>query len=201
MANINLISVRRAERVRMAQVARALTFALFGVGAVGLGLTAFSAGQFVIQRNRIAAADQELARLRPVLSTIEAAEGERTALQPKLVTLTEAQKTTLRWYGIMDGLKRVIPEQTWLTNISVEKTSDGPQTMRINGVTVNQSRVGETMYRLTLQPDYYKSVDLRYTQSKPENQNVEFELAAHLNQPEVEAKLKEAKEASASQTK
>jgi len=115
---------------------------------------------------------------------------ERDELKPKLTTLTDAQKSTNRWFGIMEGLKRAVPEQTWLTNVSVESAAEGPQTARINGMTTSQSRVGEAMFRLNQQGDYYKNVDLRYTQTTKigEQDCVEFELAAHLNQPELEAK-------------
>ena len=190
MANVNLISNRRAERVRLTRIARGLTAALVVTGIISFGTVMFSAGQYLVARARIGAAEAELTRLKPVLAGIEAAEKERDILRPKLTTLTDAQKSTNRWFGIMDGLKRGVPEQTWLTNVSVETAADGPQTMRINGMSVNQSRVGETMWRLNQQPDYYKSIDLRYTQTtKLETQDiVEFELGAHLNQPELEAK-------------
>jgi Tfp pilus assembly protein PilN len=110
-----------------------------------------------------------------------------------LRTLTDAQGRTGRWFGIMESLKRSVPDQTWLTNVAVEHVPDVPDTIRINGLTVNQARVGETMYRLTQQPQYYKTVDLRFTQTTKvdAHDNVEFELAAHLNQPELEAKVEQ----------
>jgi len=187
---MNLISARRAERVRLARIARGLAGALVVTGVVGMVTVAFSAGQFLVARARISQAEQELTRLKPVLAGIEAAEAERAVLKPKLATLTDAQKSTNRWFGIMDGLKRGVPDQTWLTNVSVETAADGPQVMRLNGMSVNQSRVGETMFRLNQQSDFYKNVDLRYTQTTKLDTTdvVEFELAAHLNQPELENK-------------
>jgi Tfp pilus assembly protein PilN len=88
---------------------------------------------------------------------------------------------------MMDGFKRAVPEQTWLTNVSVEKAAEN-KILKINGVTVSQSRVGETMYRLSQQPDFYSKVDLRYTQTmkSASEDNVEFELAAQLNLPQPE---------------
>jgi len=88
-----------------------------------------------------------------------------------------------------------VPEQTWLTSVSVEKSADALQTMKIDGVTANQSRVGETMYRLSLQPDFYKHVDLRFTQTTKGDTgdaNVDFELAAQLSQPEAQQKAGDA---------
>jgi len=194
MANVNLISARRAERVRMARIAKGMIGGLFGAGLLGLGSVGYMTARLIVENARTAAINEQLKDLRPVLEEIKSADRERLALQPKLQTLTEAQKTTNRWFGVMDGLKRAVPEQTWLTNLSVEGAVEGPRMLRINGMTVNQTRVGETMFRLTQQPDYYKQVDLRWTQTTrlEERDNVEFELAAHLNQPELDAKTGEA---------
>jgi hypothetical protein len=61
--------------------------------------------------------------------------------------------------------------------------------LRVSGSTINQARVGETMYRLSQQPDYYSHVDLRFTRTarNEQGENVEFELAAQLVQPESKA--------------
>jgi Tfp pilus assembly protein PilN len=192
MANVNLISARRAERIRLTKVTRGLAVGLLLTGAAGFGLIVVMTGSLLFQNAQISAADSELTKLQPIIRAIEAAEAEHAAIQPKLKTLSSAQTSTRRWFGIMDGLKRVVPEQTWLTNVSVEKVGDATATMRLNGVTVNQTRVGETMYRLSLQPNYYKQVDLRFTNttaaSAEKQKSVEFELAAQLNLPGAEQK-------------
>lgn len=185
MANVNLISARRAERVRLTKIAKAMFAATIGVSGLGLVAVLVVGGQVMSTRSQVEAADRELEKLRPIIAEMEADQRERSVLLPKLTTLTEAQQQTRRWFGMMEGFKRAVPEQTWLTNVSVERTPD-TQTLKLNGVTVNQSRVGETMYRLSQQPDFYKKVDLRYTQTlNSQTQNsVEFELAAQLNLPE-----------------
>jgi len=182
MANINLISARRAERVRHAKIAKGLVGLLGGSVVAGICGLGFMTMQLVGAQHQIAEYDKKLEGLKPVLAEIQAAEAERKVLQPKLITLTDAQGRTTRWFDIMEGLKRAVPQQTWLTNVSVEKVGDTNQVMKINGITVNQSRVGETMMRLGDQADYYKKVDLRYTQvTRGElGENVEFELAAEL---------------------
>jgi Tfp pilus assembly protein PilN len=186
MANINLISARRAERVRLRKIAKTLLAATIGCGAVGLVGMLVLGGQLMSVNAQVAEAERELEKLRPIIAEMEADQRERAQLQPKLVTLTEAQQDTRRWIGMMDGFKRAVPEQTWLTNVSVEKASESAKILKINGVTVNQSRVGETMYRLSLQPNFYSKVDLRYTQTTKtdHSDNVEFELAAYLNLPQ-----------------
>jgi Tfp pilus assembly protein PilN len=197
MANINLISVRRAERVRLTKITRGLLLTAVGTGAISFLLIGVMSTRLLSAQSSVRTAEAALSKLRPVLQQIENDERERTILGPKLTTLTDAQQTTLRWFGIMDSLKRAVPEQTWLTSISVEKSGDTQQMMKIDGVTANQSRVGETMYRLTLQPDFYKKVDLRFTQTTTSEtgDNVDFELAAVLAQPEPVRKAGDAHEA------
>lgn len=190
MANINLISARRADRVRLSRIAKGLTAAVVAAGALAVGAITLLSFQLLVSKGRIAEADARLMTLRPILAEIESDEAEQKALQPKLKTLLEAQKRTSRWFAIMEGLKRAVPDQTWLTNVSVERVANVPAGIKINGITVNQTRVGETMTRLTLQEDNYKKVDLRYTQASPdrERESVEFELVALMNQPELEQK-------------
>lgn len=190
MANVNLISARRADRVRLTKISRGLTLATIATGAVSGVLILVMSTRLLSAQGDVTTADKKLAELRPVLHQIELEEQERSGLTPKLGTLTDAQQSTRRWFGIMDGLKRAVPEQTWLTNVSVEGNAETGRVMRIDGVTANQSRVGETMYRLSQQPDYYKQVNLRYTQTTKMDtgDNVEFELAAQLNQPDGKPK-------------
>ncbi len=192
MANINLISARRAERLRLTRVARGMMLGVLSAVTVGLGMVAFMTGQWVVTTSRVAATEAQLVLLRPVLDEIDQAKKERELLLPRLSTLTDAQKQTNRWIGIMEGLKRAVPEQTWLTSVSVERNAEGPQAVKLNGVTINQTRVGETMLRLAQQQEYYQTVDLRYTATSNREglDNVEFEVAARLVQPESPAKEK-----------
>jgi Tfp pilus assembly protein PilN len=185
MANVNLISARRSERVRMTRIARGLTGAVVASGLAGLAGVGYLTTNLVLKQGEISRTEDELGRLRPILAEIEVAEQERVALQPKILTLIQAQQKTVRWFGIMEGFKQAVPTETWLTNVSVEKSGESGKVLRINGVTVSQSRVGETMYRLTQQKDKYAKVDLRFTQTTPtqDKHSVEFELAAHLSQP------------------
>lgn len=182
MANINLISARRAERVRLTRLARGLSLACLVAAGAGLATLGFMGSQVLLAKSAVDALEKELGKLRPIREQIERDEKERTALQPKIQTLTEAQGATKRWFGIMEGLKRAVPEQTWLTSLGVEANGPTGQIMKINGVTVSQARVGETMYRLSGQPEFYERVDLRFTTVSNEkgSQNVEFELAAPL---------------------
>lgn len=189
MANVNLISARRAERVRLTQLARGLSLACFVAAGIGLVTVGFMGSQIFMAKGSVAELEKELTKLRPIRDQIEADEKERKALQPKIETLTSAQGATKKWFGIMDGLRRAVPEETWLTNVSVEQNGVTGQTMKINGVTVSQTRVGETMYRLSGQPQFYQRVDLRFTTVTKNDgrEHVEFELAAPLATAELAA--------------
>ena len=191
MANINLISARRAERVRLTRVTRGLLAGIAGTTVVGFGAFSLLAFQLLAVNGRFGDVQAKLVKLRPILKQIEADQAERAVLQPKILTLTEAQKKTQRWFDILEGMKRAIPEETWLTNLAVEKgTADQPGALRLTGTTVSQTRVGETMYRLTQQPNYYKKVDLRFTQTNQveTHSEVAFELVAQLVGTEPEKK-------------
>lgn len=190
MANINLISSRRAERVRLARIARGLAVATIVVLTMGMGSAGFMFGQIIMAGGSLAKAEAQMEKLRPVLDEIAASEQRQAQLKPKLETLTQAQVRTHRWWSVMEGFKRAIPNETWLTNMAVEKNGDDDQTVRINGITANQARVGETMYRLSQQQEFYKKVDLRFTQvsQDPLDPKVEFELAAQMNPVEGEEK-------------
>ena len=190
MANINLISSRRAERVRLARIARGLGVATIVVLTLGMGSAGFMFGQILMAGGQLAKAEAEMEQLRPILDEIAASEQRREQLKPKLETLTSAQLRTHRWWSVMEGFKRAVPGETWLTNMAVEKSSDDAQTVRLNGITANQARVGETMYRLSQQQEFYKKVDLRFTQvsQDPLDPKVEFELAAQMNPVEPETR-------------
>lgn len=195
MANINLISARRADRLRMNKIARGMMGGLVGAVLLGLGSVTFNLVQYKLAEGRIATVDKHLNTLRPIRDRITAAEKQRMELLPKLKTLEEAQKKTERWRGMLAGFKQAVPEQTWLTSFALESASgDGPRTLRLNGVTVNHGRVGETMIRLLQQPQFYQKVDLRQstTSSSETSTSIEFELAAQLYQPELQ-KAKEEK--------
>lgn len=193
MVNINLISARRAERLRLTRIARGLVGATIVSAAIGLFTFAYFTTGIVINNSKIAQQQAQLTKLKPVLDEIKKAELERNLLQPKLTTLMQAQVKTKRWWETLEGLKRAIPDETWLTNYSVEGAEDA-QTVRLTGVTSTLERAGETMMRLNAQPEFYSKVELKFTQANradEDNPSIEFELAAELVNPEADAEKKE----------
>jgi Tfp pilus assembly protein PilN len=181
MISINMIAARRAERVRLARITRALTVATGIAGALLFTVFAGMSARILSVRFQVARVEADLVRLQPTLDRIAALDRERQKLVPKLDVLARAQGATLRWHSVLSDLHRSIPPQTWLTSLAVERGSDDKQTIRLNGVTVSQKLVGEAMLRLNQNP-LYRAIDLHYTQpgKMGERDTVEFELAAHL---------------------
>jgi Tfp pilus assembly protein PilN len=181
MASINLIAARRAEHHRLMRVTRALGIACITAVSCLLGIFTLNSARLIHTNIAMGQLDAELIRLKPTLERIRVAQMERQELQPKLVTLTNAQSATLRWFDVLDGLKKTVPQQAWLTSLTVEGSKDGEQAVKFNGITVSQKLVGETMLRLN-QFSYYKGVDLHYTQTGKlgKRDTVEFEVAAQL---------------------
>src|SRR5687768_13286980 len=112
MANINLISSRRAERVRLARIARGLGVATIFVLTMGMASAGFMVGQLLMASGSLAKAEAEMEQLRPVLDEIAASEQRQAQLKPKLDTLTQAQVRTHRWWSVMEGFKRAVPGDT-----------------------------------------------------------------------------------------
>jgi len=186
MANINFISARRAERVRLKKWSGYLTSAVAVVGAGVGAVLLFTVAQLFNLSAEISSTQKEVESLKPIIAKVLDEEKQREALQPQLMTLGQAQGNTERWLGVMDSLKRVMPAQTWLTNVG----PDGSGGLRINGMTQDTTRVGETMLRINQQSKFYAGVNLNFVrtnqgEAEKGRPSVEFELAAQLQAPEV----------------
>jgi Tfp pilus assembly protein PilN len=185
MISVNMISARRAEHLRMLRWVRALGLATTVVGAGMFTVNAFVRMQIFATGVALHSVEAELGRLKPALDRLAMVQQQREALKPKLQTLDKAQGDTMKWHQVLCSLRKTVPNRAWLTSLNVEGGRDENQTVRLNGVTVSQSLVGETMLRLNA-TKLYQAVDLHYTQSGKlgDRDTVEFEVAAHL--PPVE---------------
>jgi Tfp pilus assembly protein PilN len=192
MANINFISARRAERVRLKKWSRGLSYAIVAAGAVVGMLLLFTFAEIYTTQGKIKQAQTELQGLQAQIRQVQADEAERAKLQPMILTLTKAQTDTQFWMTVMDTLKRCVPQQTWLTNVQAEKYGDAPGQLRISGVTTDAARVGETMLRLNQRSDTYSTVNLNFARTSLVNEqrklpSVEFELMAPLQATKIDA--------------
>jgi Tfp pilus assembly protein PilN len=193
MPNINLISSRRAETLRLRRVMRGLLATMLGTSGIGLAILVALGLQLALAGQALDKAEKDLETLRSVRQEIEAARKAQADLKPKLDTLSQAQQVTTRWYGLLEGLKRAVPRETWLTNLRVERAGEGGQALVLQGLTKNHTNAGITMMLLQKQPEFYKDVVLKYTtaQEIDEQKVVEYQLSAFLNQPEKEKEAEE----------
>lgn len=182
MVSVNMIAARRAERLRLARATRVLSVTVCVAAALLVLVLGGMSARILGVRFQIAQVEAELIKLQPTLDRIAALNRERERLRPQIAVLDEAIASTMRWHSVMADLQHSIPPQTWLTNLSVERSGEGQEKIRINGVTVSQKLVGEAMLRLNQNNRLYRGVDLHFTQSGKvgERDTVEFELAAHL---------------------
>lgn len=192
MANINLISAQRAETIRLRRATRALMFTVFATLGCVVAVLGWCGAQTLATQARLGQVERELVVLRPKLNAIREMEARRQALRPRLTTLQEARESTTRWFAILEGLRRSVTEQLWLTGLAVERGSDDGVRLRLNGVALSNTAVGEAMRRLNvhLRPNLAENqyFELRYSQPAAigRTEAVEFEVAASLTTPKRE---------------
>ncbi len=100
----------------------------------------------------------------------------------------------LCWYNTLDRLAESMPSSTWLTRISTGpvKEDDEDMVLSLVGVSPTQARVGETMMRLSVNPDFQK-IDLHFTRKTCIGlaSAIEFEIGATMTtayKPKEEAR-------------
>ncbi|HEY3156779.1 MAG TPA: PilN domain-containing protein [Candidatus Eisenbacteria bacterium] len=125
-----------------------LVIALFG------SISVFQTLQIGRLKSDIARADQEAAKLRPQIQTIQELTLKREELTRRLNVIADLDKTRLQRVMLVDELSRCVPEHLWLT--SYEETGNKVQ---IEGVTFSNLLVADFMTRLEASP-LYGSVDL-----------------------------------------
>lgn len=186
MPSINMIAPRRAEKKRLESNVRKLLFVIVIEVAVMVSIFTLLVTRVCGTQSDIANLDKQLAKLQPTVDKIEGYEKSTNELAPKLEILSQAKSDTTRWCRVLHALSMSLPDKTWLTRISTTTTPDYANiTMSINGVSADQSLVGQTMLRLHDTVDDFNKVDLHYTQQAAIGPltAVEFEMAAGIKLP------------------
>ncbi|MEZ0325286.1 MAG: PilN domain-containing protein [Fimbriimonas sp.] len=182
MPYINLIQEQRASSRKNEVRARAGFFTFVGVGVVSV----LSYGGLFLKnadlKDKEASLVLELQRLEPMKKQIEANKEIESGLQPRLVSLEEAQQLTDRWIHILNHFTTQTPKNTWLTN--VRSAANDPQKgvmVSLIGMSTSQDPVGEFMQRVQNEPNL-TGVNLKYTNEKPTlgGPAIEFELEAEV---------------------
>ena len=190
MPSINMIAVRRADKRRQEKNIRKLLYGIIGEsGLIVAAAFVITARIFGMQGHVNDLADQ-LAKLKPKVTEIQALQAETAAMQPKVTTLDGAKADTLFWYSSLGAVTDSLPAQTWLTSMGTSNSTSAATpgayagtdpTLNISGIAMSQAMVGETMLRMNTAPAL-DHVDLAFvTQQKIGQANaVSFQMTVHL---------------------
>ena len=187
MPSINMIAPRRAEKHRLERAMRKLVAVILVELALAVALSGWGFMKALSTSADIKELDAQLLKLRPRIKEIETTDKKTAELKPKLDLLNQAKDGTMRWYNTLDQLTLSMPQSTWLTRFSTStSTQENDINLNLNGVSVDQSKVGETMMRLHNNPNF-KSVDLHYTQKTDIGKitAIEFEIGAAMAVPDT----------------
>ena len=183
MPSINMIAPRRADKRRCERDMRRLVVVIIAELIFAVGLGGWGCTRLLTTSNRIADLNTEIAKLKPIVKQIEGYEKATHELEPKMNLLNQAKESTLRWYGALDRLTQSMPQSTYLTKVNTTTQADDESVINVtlNGLSVSQERIGETMMRLHAIPEF-ESVTLHYTQNTIAfgAPAVEFEIDAAL---------------------
>jgi Tfp pilus assembly protein PilN len=187
MPSVNMIAPRRADKRRRERDMRRLVVVIIVELIFAVGLGGWVGARMLTTSNRIADLNTEIAKLKPIVKQIEEYDKAKARLDPKLNLLNQAKDCTMRWYGVLDRLTQSMPDSTYLTrlNTSTEGKDESVVNVSLNGVSVSQERIGETMMRLHSIPEF-DTVNLHYTQNTAISgaSAVEFEFGALLKSDE-----------------
>ena len=196
MPSINMIAVRRADKRRQEQNIRKLLYGIIGEsGLIAVAAFVIIARIFGMQ-GHVANLTDQLHKLQPKVTEIQALQAQTAAMQPKVATLDGAKADTLFWYSSLGAVTASLPAQTWLTSMGTSNSTAAATpgtyagtdpTLNISGIAMSQAMVGETMLRMNTDPAL-DHVDLSFvTQQKIGQANaVSFQMTVHLK-PEAGA--------------
>lgn len=186
MPSINMIAPRRAEKQRLERDMRRLAGVILAELIVAIGLSGWVCTKIFTTRAKVNDLNVQIQKLQPIVNEIEKNKKETASLKPKLELLGQARTNTMRWYNSLDRLTASLPSSTWLTRIStVSQATNTAMVININGVSINQAKVGEIMMQMGKNPDL-DGVDLHFTQKTNINSAnaIEFEIGAKMKSTE-----------------
>ena len=158
MIRINLLPREEREKRRSLQLPKIGTLmpvlVLVLVIVLFATVSVFQTLQIGRLKADIARAEQEAAKLRPQIQTIQELTTKREELQRRLNVIADLDKGRLQRVRLVDELSRSVPEHLWLTGY--EETGSKVQ---VEGVTISNLLVADFMTRLEASP-LYGSVDL-----------------------------------------
>jgi len=183
MPSINMIAPRRAEKKRLESNIRKLLLVIIVEIAVVVSISGLLVTRVYRTQTCISNLDKQLAKLQPTVDKIKNYEKSTKELEPKLEVLNKAKADTSKWCRILHDLSISLPEKTWLTRFSTSNSQKSETIIvNLNGMSSDQSQVGQTMLRIHDMVADLENVDLNYTKklSNERLDAVEFEVVADI---------------------
>ncbi len=182
MPLINLIESRIIAEKKAAQALRVSKMVFAGTGAI----VAATYGLILIQASNIGGHENELReqikKQKPMVDKIADMQSEKSDLEPRLKTLTDARDLTERWGRIMKHLATNTPENVWLTALRAQAGDpEKPIGLSIIGLAKTQAEMAEFTLRTQNAKDL-EAVSMKYSQEKvlEATTAVEFEVGGEI---------------------
>lgn len=134
------------------------------------------------RRTRIAAAEQEIAALRPTVQRVEALDRQIAALRVKQGLLQDLLKQQLPAASVLNDVRLLIPRDVWLTSLSVPEEG----TLNIEGLGLSYYAIAQLMDNLGAGP-LFRAVDLTVVQLEKvgAREVVRFQVNARVLKPQA----------------
>jgi Tfp pilus assembly protein PilN len=198
MPAINMIAAKREEKKRLEQRTRNLVYGIAVEAGLFLVALSYMVVQLVSTQDQVAGLNESIAKLKPQVAQIQGLQDQTALLEPKLTALNDARTNTLYWYTSIENLTDSLTDSSWLVslqtsgdpsvvNLDGPANNQGPQ-MQVQGVSLTQSEVGQTMLRMNEYPSF-DHVNLTFVQQQQGGFTamtngvipVEFEIAIELH--------------------
>jgi Tfp pilus assembly protein PilN len=185
MININLVANRRAQRLRLAKVARISAYGVIGLMVAVVLTYAWLSIAVTMVSGEIREVEASLGSpaLSKALDRISFLESQAAVLRPRVKLLHQVQESQKDWGQILQDLSDVIPNDVWLTSVG-SRREQTEQRLIISGSALSQSAVGNFM--LNLKTAHWCGVPaLGYTQTVrlQDTDVVNFEVTVPLDKP------------------
>lgn len=198
MPLVNLIAVHRSQR----RVAIAKTRAVMGIWVIELVVCVLITGGLMWQGDKkeehLGDLRQKMQSMAPYMKMVDEGNQQLAQIRPRLSTLQAAGQYSDRWVRILEHLGTQMPSGAWLTGIRIQEgknDKDGDQVTFV-GFASTQTTVGQVMMSLNDCADL-SDVQLKFTKEKqtPDSNGVEYEVFAKLMTPKTSVSEREAKAA------
>ena len=195
MIKINLVGegrrpvAVRAKAVETAGIDRKADIALIVLGAIGLlvalGHFFWLRHEIGVMDDDIAAAEEEVERLAPIIREVEEFKAKKAVLENKIQVINDLRANQRGPVRIMDYISTALPDLLWLTRMDVNRS-----TIKLTGQAFNTNAVATFIEGLdeveefaepvlkdtqrARRGDYYQfSVDVPYSFTRPVQQGVD----------------------------